>query len=84
MTTNHILVHNILGLYRDNGKENGNYYVIWGFIRGSLGLGDIVPLMKIEYGFGYIILRSRYGDFGKLGVPFGVPHNKDYSILGSI
>ena len=25
-----------------------------------------------------------YGDFPKLGVPFGGPHNKDYSILGSI
>ena len=24
------------------------------------------------------------GDFPKLGIPFGGPHNKDYSILGSI
>ena len=24
-----------------------------------------------------------YGDFPKLGVPFGGPYNKDYSILGS-
>ena len=23
------------GLYWDNGKENGNYYIIWGFILGS-------------------------------------------------
>ena len=25
-----------------------------------------------------------YGGFPKLGVPFWGPHNKDYSILGSI
>ena len=24
----------ILGLYRDNGKENGNYYIIIGYILG--------------------------------------------------
>ena len=39
----------ILGLYRDNGKENGNYYITWGNIgimekewklleRGCIGL----------------------------------------------
>ena len=27
---------------------------------------------------------ARFGGFPKLGVPFGGPHNKDYSILGSI
>ena len=30
----------ILGLYRDNGKENGNYYL------GFLGIGCIVPLVS--------------------------------------
>ena len=29
-------------------------------------------------------LRSACGGFLKLGVPFWGPHNKDYSILGSI
>ena len=28
----------MLGLYRDNGKENGNYYVNWGL---NLGWGDL-------------------------------------------
>ena len=27
-------IGNILGLYRDNGKENGNYYIITGYILG--------------------------------------------------
>ena len=27
----------ILGLYRDNGKENGNYYIIIGYILGLYG-----------------------------------------------
>ena len=45
-----------MGFYRDNGKENGSYYLgfrVWGFpkIWGTL---------------------------------IGGPHNKDYSILGSI
>ena len=29
-----------MGLYRDNGKENGNYYNILGFIWGYIGLID--------------------------------------------
>ena len=29
------------------------------------------------------IARKVYGGFPKLGVPFGGPHSKDYSILGS-
>ena len=29
----------ILGLYRDNGKENGNYYIIVGYI---LGWGEYI------------------------------------------
>ena len=28
----------ISGLYRDNGKENGNYYSILGLYQGILGL----------------------------------------------
>ena len=28
----------ILGLYRDNGKENGNYYIIIGYILGLYGV----------------------------------------------
>ena len=38
------------------GKENGNYYLgfrVW-------GLGFIVALKQIEYGFGYIPIRSPY------------------------
>ena len=38
-----------MGLYEDNGKENGNYYL--GF------RVDIVSLKQIEYGFGYIIIQ---------------------------
>ena len=30
-----MIVGNILGLYRDNGQENGNYYNIVGHILGS-------------------------------------------------
>ena len=30
----------ILGLYRDNGKENGNYYSIIGYILGLCWGGD--------------------------------------------
>ena len=26
------IMGNILGLYRDNGKENGNYYIIVGLL----------------------------------------------------
>ena len=29
-----IYIGAILGLYRDNGKENGNYYSITGYILG--------------------------------------------------
>ena len=29
-----MIVRNILGLYRDNGKENGNYYNIVGYMLG--------------------------------------------------
>ena len=43
------------GLCRDNGKENGNYYIIIGY-----RLGVIDPHNSIEYGFGYIIIRSPY------------------------
>ena len=46
----------ILGLYRDNGKENGYYYL------------------------GFRVYRVSENS----GYPFGGPHNKDYSILGSI
>ena len=28
----------ILGLSRDNGKENGNYYILTGQILGNLGI----------------------------------------------
>ena len=28
----------ILGLYRDNGQENGNYYIIEGLYRGYIGI----------------------------------------------
>ena len=34
-----------IGLYRDNGKENGNYYSIKGYM-----FGFIVPLQYIEHG----------------------------------
>ena len=27
-----------MGLYRDNGKENGNYYIMIGYILGLLGM----------------------------------------------
>ena len=40
---------------KDNGKENGNYIVYWGYI----GLhGDIVPLSRKNY-------RGLYRDNGK-------------------
>ena len=28
----------MLGFYRDNGKENGNYYYILGYILGYIGI----------------------------------------------
>ena len=31
-------IGNILGLYRDNGKENGNYYITIGYVSTSGGL----------------------------------------------
>ena len=27
----------ILGVYRDNGKENGSYYIVFGYILGLQG-----------------------------------------------
>ena len=38
----------VLGLYRDNGKENGNYYIIIGYILGLYGW-----LSKIMIPFAY-------------------------------
>ena len=41
----------ILGLYRDNGKENGNYYILMGYMLGFHFLGvpqehqTLVPML---------------------------------------
>ena len=29
-------IYSISGLYRDNGKKNGNYYIVFGGYRGIL------------------------------------------------
>ena len=42
------------GGYKYRGKENGKYYSV-------LGLCKVTALLnEIEYGFGYIIIRSPY------------------------
>ena len=40
------VIGNILGLYRDNGKENGNYYNVKtiGLFRGYIG--DYIGIME--------------------------------------
>ena len=40
--------------YRDNGKENGTT---------AQGLGVMVPLKWIEYGFGYRLIRSPHTSY---------------------
>ena len=36
----------VLGLYRDNGKENGNYYIIIGYILGLYYSVGTTPIME--------------------------------------
>ena len=38
-----------LGLYRDNGKENGNYYIITGYILGLYWSYSIYPWVSPQY-----------------------------------
>ena len=42
-----LVVNNILGLYRDSGKENRNYYIIIGYIIGLYYIGNNV--LRLSY-----------------------------------
>ena len=50
----------------------------------GLGLRGIVPLKKIEYGFGYIIMRSYKGDYRLWGWGFRVSEKSEVSSRWSI
>ena len=51
---------NMLGLYWDNGKENGNYYIITGYLYGVIHrLGAFASFLR------------DVGIFSKLGSKFG-------------
>ena len=43
----------MLGLYRDNGKENGNYYIVY---QGYIGIME--KKMETTIGFGFRALSS--------------------------
>ena len=51
-----IIMGFILGFYRDNGKENGNYYIIIGVKGIMLGLQfwEAIWGPKVSYHNGYI------------------------------
>ena len=55
----------------DNGESNGKEN---GKLNGNCGY----RVVYVE------VILGLYGGFLKLGVHFGDPHNKEYSILGSI
>ena len=67
METTYIVIGYIIGVYRDNGKENGNYYIIIGYIIG------VYRDNGKENGNYYIIIGYRIGvyrDNGKENVHY--------------
>ena len=77
---------------RQFGGPNNKDYRIFGSTLGSLILGnyhvghiwDIRALFEDTWEPQAKNPKHLFGGFPKLGVPFGGPYNKDYSILGSI
>ena len=61
----------ILGLYSDNGKENGNYYIIMRYIFGFRGFGRC-RLLTAASGSAAGRLRLELGSQGKSRMPLPI------------
>ena len=55
------LLYSILGLYRENGKENGNYCIVyWGYNFSGLGASEFELTMVVaEKGRYFRVLRKK-------------------------
>ena len=61
----------LLGIYRDNGKENGNYYRVWG-----LGFMEKKETTIVGYDGVYRVLFCSCQVHSFLTKDYGSPHSK--------